>query len=130
MSTDRPDTYTRPISATEAWFLVYPDWLPGVIQVVVEGIGPLDAVDLVRAVEAASEACPGARLTQDGRSWLDSGAAPVVRVIPGPRLDPITFTGVADMHRPLMGTDRGPTCEVLLLPGTPTRVVFRASHAV
>lgn len=130
MSIGPPDPYTRPISATEAWFLAYPDWLPGVIQVVVEGVGPLDAGRLTKGVEAASEACPGARLTQAGRSWVDSGVAPAVRVIPGRQLDPVTFTGVPDMHRPLMGTDQGPTCEVLLLPGEPTRIVFRASHAV
>ncbi|WP_433618884.1 amino acid adenylation domain-containing protein [Dactylosporangium sp. CA-139114] len=125
--------YSRPISATEAWFLVYPQWLPGVIQVVVEGTGPLGADELTAAVAAASQACPGARLTRMGRRWVDSTVAPAVRVLDAGAFDPVAFTGLPELHQPLTGEAGAPTCEVLLLPGTPARptsIVFRANHAV
>ncbi|MFC5174966.1 non-ribosomal peptide synthetase [Streptomyces mutomycini] len=125
------NVYSRPVSPTETWFLVYPESVPGVIQIVIEGAGHIGHDELVRAVEAASEACPGARLTRQGMTWVDSGVAPVVRVLPGDRVDRHTFAGAAELHSPLMGKDGGPTCELLLLtdPECDTLIV-RAFHGV
>nr|WP_062339555.1 non-ribosomal peptide synthetase [Herbidospora sakaeratensis] len=110
------------------------EWLylgmgPNVIQHVFEGDGDLGVEALVHAVEAASEACPGMRLRQKGRRWVDSGVAPEVRVLD---VDP----GHDLLSEPALQTalyDGGPTCEVLLVPGRrvrPTTLVFRAFHGV
>ncbi|MFK0266404.1 non-ribosomal peptide synthetase [Streptomyces angustmyceticus] len=116
--------YTRPLSAEE-WLYV---GMGGrnTIQHVIEGDGTLDAEELTKAVAIASEACPGTRLRRQGRRWVDSGVAPLVHVLPGPfdgkRLDSPA------LRTPL--SPSGPTCEVLLVPGDPVTVVFRACHAV
>ncbi|WP_327091574.1 non-ribosomal peptide synthetase [Nonomuraea sp. NBC_01738] len=123
------DTYSRTISRVERWFLAYPDWVPAVIQVFVEGAGSLDERALSAAVERASAACPGSRLVRRGPRWADSRVAPAVRTVDGATVDRRTFAGVADLHRPLTG-DGEPTCEVLLLTGDEPAVVFRAFHGV
>ncbi|MFQ6852596.1 amino acid adenylation domain-containing protein [Streptomyces sp. 35M1] len=124
-------TYSRPVSPTETWFLVYPDSVPGVIQIVVEGAGRIDPDELTRAVETASRDCPGARLTRQGMTWVDSGTAPAVRVLPADSFDPRTFAGTERLHSPLMGRDGGPTCEILLQPGEASdTLILRAFHAV
>lgn len=123
-------TYSRPVSPTETWFLVYPESVPGVIQIVIEGAGHLDHEQLTHAVETASRACPGARLTRAGMTWVDSGNAPAVRLLPENTFDPRTFTGT-ELHNPLMGNDGGPTCEILLQPGSESdTLILRAFHGV
>ncbi|MGW4377977.1 non-ribosomal peptide synthetase [Streptomyces albidoflavus] len=130
-----PTLYTRPVSPMEAWFLVYPDSVPGVMHLFVRGTGVITRPQLADAVARVAVSCPGTRLTRAGMTWQDSGVAPVVRELPPGGLDPAA--DAPDLHRPLMG-DGGPTCEVLLAPhgGTPspgaapagTHVVFRAFH--
>jgi amino acid adenylation domain-containing protein len=120
-------TYHRPISRVERWFLAYPEWVPAVIQLFVEGDGELEPERLRRAAEAASAACPGTRLVRRGQRWVDSGVAPVVRVVDGDLIDRRTFAGAPDLHRPLTG-DGEPTCEILLLTGAAPGVVFRGFH--
>ncbi|MFI2779960.1 amino acid adenylation domain-containing protein [Streptomyces sp. ALB3] len=125
------NVYSRPVSPTETWFLVYPESVPGVIQLVIEGDGRIGHAELTRAVETASRACPGARLTRQDMTWVDSGVAPAVRVLPGDRVDRHTFAGAAELHSPLMGKDGGPTCELLLLTGAESdTLVVRAFHGV
>ncbi|MCP2330596.1 non-ribosomal peptide synthetase [Actinoalloteichus caeruleus] len=121
------DVYTRPVAPMDTWFLLYPDAVAGIIQVFVEGTGTIDPDRLAEAVEAASEACPGTRLVREGRTWVDSGVAPPLRVVDGSRLDRTAFTGMPVLHDRMPET--GPPCEVLLLTGSPTTVVFRADHA-
>ncbi|NYV75302.1 non-ribosomal peptide synthetase [Streptomyces sp. UH6] len=121
-----PLPYTRPVSPMEAWFLVYPDSVPGVMHLLVEGTGVITGPQLADAVEQAARSCPGTRLTRDGMTWKDSGTAPEVRELPPGGLD--LAVDPPELHRPLMG-DPGPTCEVLLSSGDgSTRVVFRAFH--
>ncbi|MFE9769911.1 amino acid adenylation domain-containing protein [Streptomyces sp. NPDC005808] len=121
-----PTTYSRPVSPMEAWFLVYPDSVPGVMHLFVQGTGVITRPELAAAVEEAAVSCPGTRLTREGMTWRDSGTTPVVRELPAGSLDPAA--DAPDLHRPLMG-DGGPTCEVLLAghPGG-THIVFRAFH--
>lgn len=116
--------YTRPLSAEE-WLYV---GMGGrnTIQHVIEGDGTLDAEELRTAVAAASTACPGTRLGRQGRRWVDSGIAPLVHVLPGP-FDGQLLDSPA-LRKPL--SPSGPTCEVLLFPGDPVTVAFRACHAV
>lgn len=125
------NVYSRPVSPTETWFLVYPESVPGVIQIVIEGAGRIGHDELIRAVDTASGACPGARLTRQGMTWMDSGMAPAVRVLPGDRVDRHTFADAAELHSPLMGNDGGPTCELLLLTGEESdTLIVRAFHGV
>ncbi|MFE3497615.1 non-ribosomal peptide synthetase [Streptomyces sp. NPDC059175] len=116
--------YTRPLSAEE-WLYV---GMGGrnTIQHVIEGDGTLDAEELGAAVAVASEACPGTRLRREGRHWVDGGTAPLVHVLPGP-FDGRLLDSPA-LRKPL--SPSGPTCEVLLVPGDPATVIFRACHAV
>ncbi|MEV0695656.1 non-ribosomal peptide synthetase [Streptomyces sp. NPDC050388] len=121
-----PAPYTRPVSPMEAWFLVYPDSMPGVMHLFVKGTGLITRPQLADAVERAASACPGTRLTRDGMTWRDSGVAPVVRELPAGGLDP--SADAPELHRPLMG-DGGPTCEVLVAGHDGgTHIVFRAFH--
>ncbi|MCQ4041224.1 amino acid adenylation domain-containing protein [Streptantibioticus rubrisoli] len=96
-----------------------------VINHLVEGDGTLRADDLAHAVAVASEANPGARLVLRDKRWVDSGKAPEVRALTAESFDrkrldsPALRIGLTD-----------PTCEVLLVLGDPTTVVFRAAHAV
>ncbi|MFC9948836.1 amino acid adenylation domain-containing protein [Streptomyces pratensis] len=125
------NVYSRPVSPTETWFLVYPESVPGVIQIVIEGDGHIGHAELIGAVATASRACPGARLTRQGMTWVDSGVAPAVRVLPGDRVDRHTFADAAELHSPLMGNDGGPTCELLLLTGEESdTLIVRAFHGV
>ncbi|MEY9964126.1 amino acid adenylation domain-containing protein [Streptacidiphilus sp. MAP12-16] len=124
--------YSRAVSPMEWAFL---GTRPGhsLVQHVVEGEGTLRADQLAAAVAVASEASPGTRLIREGQRWVDSGTAPVLRVLDGgssyrellhsPALrTPLGATGATG------GTDA--TCEVLLVPGEPSTVVFRAFHGV
>jgi amino acid adenylation domain-containing protein len=107
--------------------LAYPRG-PGMdVQLCVEGDGAIDPPALAAAVATASQACPGARLVRRGRRWVDSGRAPAVRVADPADLDR-TRPDSRLMRTPLAGRRAG--CEVVLVPGTPATVVFRAHHAV
>jgi len=106
--------FERPVVPFERWYLGFPRSFAPVMNLCVEGIGTVDLPALRAAVAAASSACPGARLRRRGKSWVDSGVTPPVRV-------------VSDISLKLR-LPRGHQCEVLLVGGT--TVVFRASHAV
>ncbi|MEU5418446.1 non-ribosomal peptide synthetase [Streptomyces sp. NPDC020667] len=94
---------------------------------VVEGDGHLSAEDLTKAVAVAAAASPGMRLIRRGRRWVDSGTPPAVKVIDGPS-GGRDHLGAPYLHHTLDGS--GATCEVVLVPGTPSTVVFRAFHGV
>ncbi len=98
-----------------------------VVQHVVEGDGVLSADELAEAMAVAAAASPGMRLIRAGRQWVDSGVAPALHVLEAGSFDFERFDNPA-LHRPLHGG--GPTCEVVLIPGTPTALVFRAFHGV
>ncbi|MFD9977107.1 non-ribosomal peptide synthetase [Streptomyces sp. NPDC059017] len=125
-------TFRRPVSPTE-WSYLAAARLGGellVLQLVVEGTGPIDALALGRAVAEVSPSCPGSRLTRRGRMWVDSGRAPRVVVVEGTSFDRTALTGPPELVTPLANAEDRPGCEVLLLTGEPGTVVFRASHAV
>jgi hypothetical protein len=118
--------YTRRIDPIEHWFLAFPKKMSAVENLCVEGIGRLDADELRRAVAVASAACPGARLVRRGRTWVDGGVDPEVRVVRGRTADP----GAAPELRAPLPTRTGATCEVVLFDGPSPTVVFRAGHVV
>ena len=122
------EPYSRRIVPDEWIFLATPKGLGVEIQCCVEGNGTIDPAALSAALADVGNRCPGTRLVRRGRRWVDSGVPPVVRVAEAdafgrPRLDS------ALLRSRLAGRD-GPSCEVVLLLGTPTAVVFRAHHAV
>lgn len=124
-------TFHRPVSATE-WSYLAATRLGEllVLQLVVEGTGPIDAPALSRAVAEASAACPGSRLVRRGRMWVDSGRPARVVVADGRSFERTTLTGLPELTGPLAESESSPGCEVVLLTGEPGTVVFRASHAV
>ncbi|HQP30616.1 MAG TPA: amino acid adenylation domain-containing protein, partial [Deltaproteobacteria bacterium] len=103
-----------------------------VVQMVLEGRGSLDVRRLAAAVEQASELNPGSRLILKGvlrgSRWVDSGRAPVVRVVSGEAWDGYGPENAPFLHGPLPSS--GPTCEVLWVEGPVPRIIFRASHGV
>ncbi|GAA3139817.1 hypothetical protein GCM10010466_33640 [Planomonospora alba] len=125
--------FRRPISATELMCFSMRDLAPPyAIQYVVEGIGAISAAALRDAVSVASACSPGSRLTRSGKDWVDSGVPPSVEVVTGrsldyshPHGDPV-LTGAIGAA----GDGPEPTVEVVLLPGYPVTVVFRAFHGV
>ncbi|MGK5730013.1 non-ribosomal peptide synthetase [Streptomyces sp. URMC 124] len=94
---------------------------------VVGGDGDLSAAGLAKAVSVAAAASPGMRLIRRGRRWVDSGEPPAVTVVDGTPGDHDGL-GAPYLHRTLDGS--GATCEVVLVPGAPSTVVFRAFHGV
>ncbi|WP_329561197.1 non-ribosomal peptide synthetase [Kitasatospora sp. NBC_01266] len=122
------DLYGRPIAPVDWWLLASPKGAVPVIQLAVEGAGRINEDLLTAAVAVASESCPGARLVRRGRRWTDSGQVPAVRLIPGADFDRDTLDSPL-LRTPLTG-ERGASCEVLLVDGAPSTVVFRAFHGV
>jgi amino acid adenylation domain-containing protein len=128
--------FSRPVSPTEWLYLAAARSVPPLaIQLCVEGEGiegdgHVDPEGLARAVAVASAACPGARLARRGRTWVDSGQPPPVRVVDEPTFGAGAswnqLTGPLDQTQPL-DPENGPTCEVLVAGGT---IVFRAFHGV
>ncbi|MFI0223515.1 amino acid adenylation domain-containing protein [Streptomyces lydicus] len=128
-SSKEPGGFHRPVSPIEWWFAGHPDAQSATIQFLVEGVGHIAPQVLATAVEAASAACPGARLVRDGLTWVDSGTAPAVRVVEARGTDPADVLRLPELQTPLAGP-QAPTCEVVLVQGPVTTVSFRATHAV
>ncbi|MFI9047000.1 non-ribosomal peptide synthetase [Streptomyces sp. NPDC053427] len=127
-TTAEADRFARAVVPFEHWYLGFPAALSPVLNLVVEGTGRIAAAELRRAVEAAAESCPGARLARHGSRWSDSGEPPPVRFAAGTVLDRTTLNDVAELRRPL--PVHGAYCEVVLFDGEFPAVAFRASHAV
>ncbi len=122
------EPYSRRIAPDEWLFLAAPDGLSVEIQFCVEGDGAIDAGALSAALAEVGRRCPGTRLVRRRRRWVDSGVPPVVRIaepdaLGRPRRDSALLNS-------RLAVRNSPTCEVVLLPGTPTAVVFRAHHGV
>lgn len=122
-------TYSRAVSPGNWFMLAHPPGLGMEIQLCVEGDGTIDPSALSTAVAAASQACPGARLVRHGRLWVDSGRPPDVRVADAAGFDRTRLDSPL-LRTPLTGTKGTPLCEVLLVLGAPTTIIFRAHHAV
>lgn len=118
------EQYHRTVSPLEWVFLSLP---PGtnIVQHIVEGDGGLAVPALAEAIAVAAEASPGMRLVRRRRLWVDSGVAPALHVLEAGSFDRDRLDSPA-LRRPLNGAN----CEVVLIPGTPVTVVFRASHAL
>lgn len=126
--------YRRLLSPVERIWLVAdrlePPFAPALV---LEGEGELDLAALSAAVERAAEANPGARVVLRGwlsRSrWVGTGPMPRVERVEGAGWDARSGEEAPFLDRPL-DPRRGPVLEVLLVPGSVTRLVFRVHHAV
>lgn len=127
-------SFSRAVSPLERLWIVADQMTPPfAAQLVVEGTGSLDVKAVQTAVRAVGDANPGTRLLlrrQFGRlRWVDGGVAPSVRVVDGRAWSGQDPEG-ADFLRYRLCPWRGPTAEVLLVEGAPTRLVFRMHHGV
>lgn len=125
--------YQRKVSPVERLFLILADIDPPFCnQIVVEGIGVLDAPLWQKAIAAACDANPGSRLAYKGRwtwaRWVDSGVASPVRIIDGSGWNGYDSDTAPFLFEPLP-FKTGHTSEVLLVNGSSPRVVFRSLHA-
>jgi hypothetical protein len=127
-------TYIRRVSGFERIKLVSNELCPPYAnQLVIEGTGAFTPGQWRDAVADASEFNPGSRLvlrTHRGRpAWVDSGRTPPVREADGSRWSGFDSSG-ADFLLRSFSPRLGPTCEVVLIDGTPLRIAFRSLHAV
>ncbi len=136
------DVYSRRVSFNEKLYLASDSRVLGFcIQIVMEGQGLAEASSssssstalspaaLATAVAAAAVANPGSRLVLRGvlgfARWVAKGPVPPVRVLTG-----WTADGPPRDLEQWLPPATGPTCEVVLCPGTPDRLVFRCFHGV
>jgi hypothetical protein len=102
-------------------------------QFIFEGDGVLDKAKWVAAVETASAGNPGSRLILKGypfaSRWVDSGKTPRVREVDGSKWSGCDLEGAPFLMDQLSPIE-GPTCEVVLVQGSPLRVIFRTNHGV
>ncbi|MFR9795983.1 hypothetical protein ACL02U_08780 [Streptomyces sp. MS06] len=121
-----PRPYQRRISQIERGYLnAAATGTPQLIQMVVEGVGRIDAEALEQAVRGAVLVGPGLAVRRRATAWRADGPLPPVRVLPdGAGPDHPFFHGDLDVVT-------GPVCEVGLSAGpSGTRLVVRASHIV
>ncbi|KPA13196.1 peptide synthetase [Candidatus Magnetomorum sp. HK-1] len=126
--------YSRPLARSERMWLVADKILPPyAIGFLIEGKGKLDKKVWDDAVLRASEANPGTRLKLKGffrnNCWIDSGIPPEVVEIDGSN-----WSGFSSEKAPFLQRNlspfTGPTSEILLIHGNPSRILFRSNHAV
>jgi len=125
--------YTRNMSFNERLFVVADRLHPPVAnRFIFEGTGVPDPERWRRAVEIASAANPGSRLVLKGRlggcRWVDSGVTP--QVIEAPECEQGVLPKEAPYLQKPLYPETGPTCDVVLVPGRPMRVIFRTHHGV
>lgn len=127
------EPYRREVSANERMYIAGAQLSPPFcIQALVEGLGEIPIAALNAALEATGQVNPGSRLVLRKQGlkafWEDSGITPPVRV-ETESWDGYDFSSVAIVKRPF-DIEQGPTCEVVVIPGSTQRLLFRAFHGV
>ncbi|HPS59013.1 MAG TPA: hypothetical protein PK514_12985, partial [Spirochaetota bacterium] len=126
--------YKRSLSFNERFFLATDRITPPFCnQMIYEGEGTFDESKWRLALEIASKANPGSRVTLKGAlsfsRWIDSGETPRLRLVDG-----ADWSGTGDDGAPFLqeylNPFKGPTCEVVLIKGDTPRAAFRTHHAV
>lgn len=122
------EKYCRKLSDNEQLYIYMQEiYSSFAINLVVEGKGEIDPTALQAAVEKASDACPGARLLQSGRIWIDSGRSPPVHLLNDSDFNGKNFSKIERLEQK-MDPENGPTSEVLILQLNPMILVFRVFH--
>lgn len=126
--------YKRTLSFNERFFLATDRITPPFCnQMVYEGDGFFNEEKWKQALDIASNANPGSRVTLKGAlffsRWIDSGETPRLRIVDGTDWDGNGDDG-APFLREHLDPFNGPSCEVVLIKGSTPRVAFRSHHAV
>lgn len=109
-----------------------PTYSPYVNQFCAEGDGDLDLASLEKAVHTVAGFFVEIRMVLKGylkwRYWDDQGTLPRVYSV-----DAAQWDGNTNIDAPVVGSPmnvrKGPVCEVVLIKGAPTRILFRTHHA-
>ena len=126
--------YKRSLSFNERFFLAADRITPPFCnQMIYEGEGTFDENKWRHAIDIASTANPGSRVTLRGAlsfsRWVDSGETPRLRIVDGSE-----WSGMGDIGAPFLqeylDPYKGPSCEVVLIKGDTARAAFRTHHAV
>lgn len=135
------DNHYKKVSNSERFYQVCEKISsPFCLQMMIEGNGDLSIEDLTKAVKEVSNVNQGTRLVLKKigykKYWIDSGITPSVKLA-----DESFFEDFENSKTIINGSknpylynkldlEKGSTCEVYLIKGKVTRVLFRASHAV
>lgn len=127
---------SRPLSGMERLWLVADRIAPPFAnQMVLEGEGlpdPSAAGGWEQVLTALAEAQPGCRVRLrgwlGGCHWLADGPLPELRELDASGWDGCSPAGAPFLQQRL-DPWRGPVCQILLLAGSPSRVVLRTHHA-
>ncbi len=121
-------------NATRVWVAADNLYPPFANQLIFDGSGEFDIPQLEKAIAAASRANPGSRYVLRGvlgRSrWVDSGVTPPLKVVDGLGWDGMGPDGAPPIISERLCPHSGPACQVALLTGAPTRIIFRTHHGV
>lgn len=121
-------------NATRLWVAADRIDPPFVNQLVFDGRGAFDYGKLEAAINIASAANPGSRYVLRGMlgssHWVDSGVTPRLRVVDGAGWDGMGPEGAPVCLSETLSVTAGPSCEVVVITGSPMRVVFRSHHGV
>ena len=125
-------TYRRTLSAVERLWIVANRLRPPFCnQAVLEGDGEIDGKRWRAALETVTKAHPGTCLVLRGSlgksHWVPESPPPL-REVDGSKWDGRSPQGAPFLDVPL-SPHTGPTCEVVVAHGSPTRVAFRSHHA-
>lgn len=126
--------YTRRLSFNERFFIATDRVTsPFCNQMIFEGTGKIIREQWINAVTLASRANPGSRVILKGMlslsKWVDIGKSPRIRFIEGSEWSGDSDEGATFLQDHL-DPFTGPTCEVIIISGDTTRIVFRTHHAV
>lgn len=135
MTTTQKTKYRRKLSAIERYNVVINEaTVPYNVEAVIEGEGALDQEKWQQAVNQAAQANPGIRATLKGflgfTKWVDSGINPVVKTIEAPEWDAHSEKGYEPLKAHFAALGNEPLADVVLVPGSPARILFRALHGL
>ncbi|MBW1649860.1 MAG: hypothetical protein JRJ44_04125 [Deltaproteobacteria bacterium] len=126
--------YKRKLSPYERFFLAKIDDKQFFSnQGIIEGEGVLDKKLWEKAVEKASAANPGSRVTLRGKlmtsQWVDTKKTPRIREIEDTKWDGLNSNNIPYLPDKLCPLN-GPVCEVILIYGKQKRVIINSLHSV
>ncbi len=127
--------YTRPLAYSERLYIAANNvYTPFCNRMALEGDGYPDIERLRSAVEKASEANPESRLVLKGALWNcyweDSGVTPPVIEVDGKEWTGFNIENMPREINSKLIPMKGPNCDIIVVRGNPTRIIFRTLHAV
>lgn len=135
------DKFYKKLSNSERFYQVCENLAPPFsLQMIVEGNGELSVKSLENAVRLASEANRGTRLILKNsglkKYWIDSEIPPPIKEIHDKSFhefdeQKIIIQSSKNPHLyNRLDIEKGPTCEIIIIRGQKTKILFRALHSV